>query len=64
MGKSDPAIEAMRRDQREASGCLGKTRHPTKDAAIYAANLKRFKSAKTHPYLCEFCHGWHIGTSR
>jgi hypothetical protein len=50
------------RDDARRSGCEGKQRHPTKEAACaHLQSLFYALGYKGRVYHCSFCGGWHVG---
>lgn len=52
-------VSSKRRIRRKM--CEGKKRHASREAAMVAVSRLAKKGAYTTPYLCRFCHGWHVG---
>ena len=49
----------------EQRTCGVKTRHPTEEMARREQQSIRDRTGdKVHPYLCPFCHYWHVGRKR
>jgi len=50
------------RQRARASGCVGKQRHQTKEAAVAHLQHLFFRVGyKGRAYHCSFCGGWHVG---
>lgn len=62
--RSIEEIRGGKSQDRKAAACDGKTRHQTKDGAIWAATHTSAVGVGAEPYLCTFCNGWHIGVPR
>ena len=57
-------ILARRINTYRETGCRGKRRYCTKDAAERAAaKMLKKKGVQLEPYPCPFCRKWHIGKS-
>lgn len=48
--------------KRRLGRCIGKDRFETRGVALQAIT-RRLQHDGVHPYRCDYCHAWHVGST-